>query len=79
MALRTVRVFLHNETTFPLNLTRATIDEGAWGDDVVTCHVMDQPRRIEVEQHDQQMKTSGRRWRRCRNYSGRPTSGHCCW
>jgi hypothetical protein len=33
MALRTVRVFLHNETTFPLNLTRATLDEGAWGDD----------------------------------------------
>jgi hypothetical protein len=33
MALRTVRVFLHNETTFPLNLTQATIDDGAWGDD----------------------------------------------
>ena len=33
MALRTVRVFLHNETTFPLNLTRAALDEGAWGDD----------------------------------------------
>jgi hypothetical protein len=33
MALRTVRVFLHNETTSQLNLTGATLDEGAWGDD----------------------------------------------
>jgi hypothetical protein len=32
MALRTVRAFLHNETTFPLTLTRAALDEGAWGD-----------------------------------------------
>jgi hypothetical protein len=33
MALRTVRAFLHNETTAPLTLTRADLDEGAWGDD----------------------------------------------
>src|SRR5262249_33057126 len=33
MALRSVRVFLHNETASPLTLTGATLDEGAWGDD----------------------------------------------
>jgi hypothetical protein len=33
MALRTVRSFLHNETSFPLTLTQAIVDEGAWGDD----------------------------------------------
>jgi hypothetical protein len=33
MALRTVRVFLHNEATLPLTLTSATMDQGDWGDD----------------------------------------------